>query len=146
MIDDAELHGAHHIHLSAADPAATVAWYQDTFKGESAQFGGALPGVHFGNIWVLAEQAQGEIAPTMGRSMDHLGWNFPDLDATAVELKAKGVGFSEEPRDFRSIKIGFVEGPDGVRIEVVQPRFADSIVSGAAHCKLGDGGLFIVSG
>ncbi len=121
LIDDAELRGAHHIHLSTPDPAATLAWYQDTFKGESAQFGGALPGVHFGNIWVLAAQVQGEIAPTIGRSMDHLGWSFPDLDAAAVEMKAKGVVFSAEPRDFRGIRISFVEGPDGVRIEVVQP-------------------------
>ncbi|MSR10177.1 MAG: hypothetical protein EXR84_00020 [Gammaproteobacteria bacterium] len=121
LIDDSAMRGVHHIHLSSADPAGTLAWYQNIFGGEAAQFGGALPGIHYGNIWLLAAQASGEIAPTIGRSMDHLGWNFPDLDAAAVEMKAKGAVFSMEPRDFREIRISFVEGPDGVRIEVVQP-------------------------
>jgi hypothetical protein len=31
------------------------------------------------------------------------------------------VKFSLEPRDFRGIRISMVEGPDGVRIEVLQP-------------------------
>lgn len=121
LIDDTALRGVHHIHLSSADPTATLAWYQNIFGGEMAQFGGALPGVFYGDIWVLAAQARGEIAPTMGRSLDHLGWNFPDLEAAAVEMKAKGAVFSMEPRDYRGIRISFVEGPDGVRIEVVQP-------------------------
>lgn len=121
LIDDAELRGVHHVHLSSADPAATLAWYQNVFGGETAQFGGALPGIHYGNVWLLAAQAREEIAPTQGRSMDHLSWSFPDLDAAAAEMKAKGVVFSMEPRDFRGIRISFVEGPDGVRIEVVQP-------------------------
>lgn len=121
LIDDPELRGAHHIHLSTEDPEATLAWYLETFGGEAKLFGGALPGVHYGNIWVIAAQATGPIAPTQGRSMDHLGWNFPDLDAAAEEMKSKGVEFTMEPRDYRGIRISFVAGPDGVRIEVVQP-------------------------
>jgi catechol 2,3-dioxygenase-like lactoylglutathione lyase family enzyme len=121
LIDDAALRGVHHIHLSSADPAATLDWYQNIFGGETAQFGGAVPGIHYGNIWLLAAQARADIAPTTGRSMDHIGWNFPDLDAAAVQMKAKGAVFAMEPRDYRGIKISFVEGPDDVRIEVVQP-------------------------
>ena len=43
------------------------------------------------------------------------------LDAAAVDLKAKGVKFTMEPRPFRNLKIAFIEGPDGVSIELVQP-------------------------
>ena len=121
LIDDTDLRGMHHVHLSTPDPAGTLQWYLDTFGGESAQFAGALPGVHYGNIWVLADQSSGDVEPTQGRSLDHLGWNFSDLDAAAVEMKAKGVEFTMEPRDYRGIRISFVEGPDAVRIEVVQP-------------------------
>ncbi|HJO12053.1 MAG TPA: VOC family protein [Gammaproteobacteria bacterium] len=121
LIDDPDLRGPHHIHLSTPDPEATLAWYQNAFGGESAQFGGALPGINYGDIWLLAARARAEIAPTLGRSLDHLGWNFPDLAAAAVELKAKGVEFSMEPRDYRGIRISFVTGPDDVRIELVQP-------------------------
>ena len=31
------------------------------------------------------------------------------------------VEFTIEPRPFRGIRISFVEGPDGVRIELVEP-------------------------
>jgi len=121
LINDVSLRGMHHVHLSSADPAATLQWYQDTFGGENAQFADVLPGIDYGDIWVLVAMSSGELAPTQGRSLDHLGWNFPDLDAAAVVLKAKGVEFSLEPRDYRGIRISFVEGPDAVRIEVVQP-------------------------
>ena len=111
----------HHLHLSSTDPESTLQWYSDNFGGSSEQFAGALPGLNYGNIWLLVAQARNDVAPTQGRSMDHLGWNFENLSAAAVELKANGVNFTMEPRDYRSIRIGFVEGPDGVRIELVEP-------------------------
>lgn len=121
LINDTSLRGLHHVHLSTPDPEATLQWYQNTFGGESAQFAGVLPGIKYGDFWVLAARSAGDIAPTQGRSLDHLGWNFADLDAAAVEIKAKGVEFTLEPRDYRGIRISFVEGPDAVRIEIVQP-------------------------
>jgi len=121
LIDAPDLRGAHHVHLSSEDPAATLAWYLDTFGGEERLFGGVLPGAYYGNLWVLAAQATGPVAPTQGRSMDHLGWRFDDLDGAAEEMKGKGVEFTMEPRDYRGIRISFVAGPEGVRIEVVEP-------------------------
>jgi hypothetical protein len=61
------------------------------------------------------------------KSVDHLGFSFPDLDAAAVEIKKKGVQFQTEPRPFtnamgQNMKISFIVGPDNVRIEVVQPK------------------------
>ncbi|HAT28816.1 MAG TPA: hypothetical protein EYO00_03245 [Gammaproteobacteria bacterium] len=120
LIDDANLRGIHHLHLSSADPESTLQWYAENFGGESEMFAGALPGLNYGDIWLLVAQARGDIAPTEGRSFDHLGWNFEDLDAGAEKLKANGVVFSMDPRDFRDIRISFAEGPDGVRIEIVQ--------------------------
>lgn len=120
LIDDANLRGMHHLHLSSPDPAATLQWYAENFGGSSETFGGALPGLNYGDIWLLVAQARGPIVPTEGRSFDHLGWNFEDLDAGAEKLKANGVKFSMEPRDYRGIRISFAEGPDGVRIEIVQ--------------------------
>lgn len=121
LIDDSNLRGMHHVHLSTPDPEGTLAWYRDSFGGTPDNFAGVLPGIFYGNIWVLAAQSDGEIAPTQGRSLDHLGWNFPNLDAAARDLKASGVEFTMEPRDFRGIRISFVEAPDEVRIEIVQP-------------------------
>jgi len=120
LIDDSDLRGMHHIHLSSPDPETTLQWYSNMFGGESDKFKGVLDGLFYGNVWLLVARARGEIAPTMGRSMDHLGWNFDNLDEAAVMLKAKGINFTMEPRDYRGIRISFVDGPDGVRIELVQ--------------------------
>lgn len=121
LIDDANLRGMHHLHLSSPDPEATLQWYSDNFGGSSEQFAGALPGLNYGNIWLLVARAGAEVAPTQGRSLDHLGWKYEDLSAGAEALKANGVEFTMEPRDYRTIRIAFVEGPDAVRIELVEP-------------------------
>ena len=121
IIDDPALRGTHHVHLSTPDPEGTLEWYANVFGGEHDKFADTLPGLNYGNIWLFAAKTDDVIAPTRGRSMDHLGWSVPNLDAAATELRSKGVKFSLEPRDYRGIRISMVEGPDGVRIEVLQP-------------------------
>lgn len=121
LIDDPERRGTHHLHLSTPDVEATLNWYQQMMGGEIKQFAGAIPGVDYsGRIWVLASRAQAEIAPTQGRSLDHLGWDVEAIDDFVADLKTRGVKVTLEPRVFRDIRIAFVEGPDGVRIELVQ--------------------------
>jgi catechol 2,3-dioxygenase-like lactoylglutathione lyase family enzyme len=120
LINDPYLRGMHHLHLSSPDPEGTLAWYAENFGGESDSFAGVLPGLDYGNIWLLVARTTETPAPTLGRSMDHLGWRFPDLTTAAEQLKSNGVVFSMDPRPFRGIRISFVEGPDGVRIEVVE--------------------------
>jgi len=121
LINDTDLRGVHHLHLSSPDPESTLQWYADNFGGSSEQFGGALPGLNYGDVWLLVAQARSAVVPTQGRALDHLGWRYQDLAAASETLKANGVKFAMEPRDYRGIRIGFVEGPDGVRIELVQP-------------------------
>jgi catechol 2,3-dioxygenase-like lactoylglutathione lyase family enzyme len=128
VVEDAEYLGFHHIHLRSPDPDAALKWYKDIFGGESASLRGRLPGLLYGKVWLLVgRQAEGQLAQTEGRSIDHLGFAFPDLDAAAADLKKKGVTFQQEPRPFtnalgQNMKISFIVGPDGVRIEVVQPK------------------------
>jgi catechol 2,3-dioxygenase-like lactoylglutathione lyase family enzyme len=121
IIDDPGLRGVHHIHLSSADPEAALNWYANAFGGTRDKFANTLPAVNYGNVWLLARKSDEAIAPTQGRSLDHLGWKVPNLDAAATELRGKDVKFSLEPRDFRGILISMVVGPDNVRIEVLQP-------------------------
>jgi lactoylglutathione lyase len=121
LIDDPNLRGIHHLHLASSNPPATLAWYQQNFGGDAAQFANILPGINYGDLWLLVEQSEASLAPTQGRSLDHLGWRFADLDQTTASLKSSGVSFTMEPRAYRDIRIAFVEGPDGVRIELVEP-------------------------
>ena len=121
IIDDLETRVLHHLHLHSADAEGTLDWYEAAFGGERKKFKGALAALKYNDIWLIVQGSRKELAPTQGRAMDHLGWNFPDLEAAAKELKAKGVKFTLEPRPYKTVKIAFVEGPEGVRIELVEP-------------------------
>jgi len=117
--------GFHHIHLSSPEPTEALDWYQSVFGGERTRMLDRLDALLYGNIWLLASGAQEAVAGTQGRSLDHLGFSFPNLDATIAEMKENGVEVTTEPRDVTgsptAARIAFVNGPNGARIEVVQP-------------------------
>jgi len=122
LIEDPTAPGFHHVHLAAVDPQATLDWYRRAFGGEQGRYAGVIPGVRYGDVWVLAKKVAEPQAPTKGRSIDHLGWAFDDLDAAADELKATGeVPFESGPYALGNGKIAFVIAPGGVRIELVGP-------------------------
>ena len=73
------------------------------------------------DVWVMIGQSDEDITPTLGRSMDHLGWATDDLDEFGQNLLSNNVEFTMDPTPFRGIRISFIEGPEGVRIEVVEP-------------------------
>ncbi len=121
LIDDPETRGLHHVHLSSPEPQETLDWYQQNFGGEIVQWKGVLPAINYSDVWLLVSRANGDVAPTEGTSLDHLGWAAESLDQLGEVFASNGVEFTMQPRPFRGIRISFIEGPDGVRIEVVEP-------------------------
>ena len=121
VMQDAETLGFHHIHLKSTDPEGTFGWYSEAFGGEKTKYKGLLDALLYDDVWLMVQNSDAPMAATEGRAIDHLSWSFPDLAAAAEMLKSKGVVFTMEPRPFRNIKIAFIEGPDGVRIELVEP-------------------------
>jgi catechol 2,3-dioxygenase-like lactoylglutathione lyase family enzyme len=129
MVEDPDYLGFHHIHLSASDPAATLAWYQDTFGGEPASLKGQLDGLLFGDVWLLvAAHGEGTPATTEGRAIDHIGFVVPDLDVAAADMRQKDIGFQQEPMvpegGRTSAKRAYLIGPDNVRLAVVETGWA----------------------
>ena len=136
LVEDTETLGFHHIHLSATDPAATLAWYQDVLGGEPASLKGRLDGLRFGDVWVLvSEHGEGTPATTRGRALDHIGFVVPDLDAAAADMRRSGVVFQEDPAvpegGRTSAKRAFIVGPDNVRLAVVETGWAGVAVARA---------------
>jgi catechol 2,3-dioxygenase-like lactoylglutathione lyase family enzyme len=121
LVQDPEIVGFHHVHLASTDPGAALDWYLGAFGGESARFAGLIPGVRYGDVWLLVKKVAEARAPTKGRSIDHISWSFADLDESAVQLKARQVHFESEPFAFGTGKIAFVVDPWGARIELVGP-------------------------
>ena len=129
MVEDEDTLGFHHIHLSAEDPEATLAWYRDVFGGEPASLRGTLDGLRFGDVWLLASRHdRGAPATTMGRAIDHIGFVVDDLDDAAAEMAAFDVLFEQEaavpPNGRTQARRAFIAGPDNVRLEVVETGWA----------------------
>ena len=143
MVEDPDYLGFHHIHLSATDPAATLAWYRDIFGGEPARLKGQLDGLLFGDVWVLvSEHGEGPPATTRGRALDHIGFVVPDLDAAAADMRRKGVAFEEAPAvpegGRTSAKRAFIVGPDNVRLAVVETGWAGVVIERAPEAVTTD--------
>ena len=123
VLQDAGHLGFHHVHIYTTDPGTTRDWYKDVFGGRTISYLGSITALDYGaaKLFFRGQARITKIAPTEGRSLDHIGFSVANLDTAAAKIKEKGVIFTEEPRTLRgTLKISYLEGPDGVRIEILQ--------------------------
>src|SRR5258708_6757769 len=82
----------HHIHFYTADVEKMRQWYVETFgakPGKRGKFEAAhLPGAN-----LSFTPADGPLAGTKGRALDHIGFEVKGLEAFAKKLEARGVKF-----------------------------------------------------
>jgi catechol 2,3-dioxygenase-like lactoylglutathione lyase family enzyme len=112
----------HHIHAATLNVDAIQAWDVKTLgatAGKRASFVAAfIPG---GEIdYRLATQA---VAPTRGRSLDHIGFEVRNLEAFCKKLAASGAVLESPYREMPQLgglKIAFLVDPDGTRIELTE--------------------------
>jgi lactoylglutathione lyase len=119
-----------HIHLRTRDPMGTAQYYQKMFDAkiiESIQSDGRpridldLNGltIFIAQVPATATMPAAPAEPYLG--LDHLGLRVDNLEEAAAELKQRGATFIIEPRTIRpGVKIAFVQGPDDVRIELLE--------------------------
>jgi catechol 2,3-dioxygenase-like lactoylglutathione lyase family enzyme len=123
VVQDPDKPGLHHIHLRAPDTDAALAWYKQKFGGETAKLKNRIDGVNYSGVWLLFQR--GDVTPTEGHAIDHIGWRTDNLDAKAAELKSQGIKFTTDPRPLKlaggaTVHYAYLEGPNGVKIELVQ--------------------------
>jgi catechol 2,3-dioxygenase-like lactoylglutathione lyase family enzyme len=105
------------VHIRVGDPAQARDWY---VKYLGATAGEAPTQVFFGKMLIAIVKTD-KPQPSAGSAIDHIGLSFPDLDAKMNELQSAGVKIVTPARDVPGLfKLGFIEDPWGVRIELVQ--------------------------
>lgn len=131
IVQDPETPGFHHIHLLASDPEASLKFYADHFGGERSKLKGRVDGLKYANpdVWLMVQKGD-NAAPSQGRAIDHLGWAIPNLTAKLAALTAAGVK-PTDPRAVRHLTVAFVDGPGGVRVEMVQGRKEEELAGRA---------------
>ena len=122
LVEDRDLLGFHHIHLSSLDPEATLLWYQKFFGGELARLKGKIEGLLLGDAWILvSEHISGRPAPTQGRTLEHLGFVVSDLSAATLDFQEHGIEVQLEPLDLTERpQRALLLGPDDVQLAVVE--------------------------
>ena len=120
LVQDTEMLGFHHVHLSVTDPAATLAWYRDNFGGEPAKLRGKLDGLRYGGIWLFAAKSKDQPAPSADRAVMSFGLRVSNIEEATAVLQARGVKFPVLPRQLGNLWYAFAEDPNGARVELLQ--------------------------
>ena len=119
LVQDPRAPGFHHVHLNVADPQATLAWYREHLGGEPGKLAG-FDGLRYGTVWLLAGRSATAPAPSAERAIMNVAWRVADIHRAIAELQGKGVQVVSPPRQFEDLWYAFVEGPGGVRTELLQ--------------------------
>ena len=116
----------HLIALRAPDPEPLIKWVSETFGGTRDKYQGRFDGLRYGNLWLLIQKSDGEVAPSVGHTLDHLGWPVPNVNEAITQLKSKGYKItSDVPRPSPPLVfLSYLEGPSGLTVELTQ--FPDS--------------------
>lgn len=148
-INTAGHHRFGHLHLFSADPVAAGEWYMKYFGAQRRsttppsreprfyrgyQIGPAMS-LTMDNVNIIIypveytkkaypEHWKGktEIESTKGRVVDHVGFSFANLSEALEKMRKDGVKVTDEIRSVAGgkIKFAFIEGPDKIRIELVE--------------------------
>ncbi len=141
--------GFSHIHLLSDDPVGAAEWFakelgiprrgpapsrEPRFNAKGLQSGPLvflpIDGVLF--AWFPTGTARGlypkqwegrtQYESGKGRALDHIAFSVDNLDETLARMRTDGVKVLEPPRTIPdgTLKSAFIEGPDNLRIELVQ--------------------------
>jgi catechol 2,3-dioxygenase-like lactoylglutathione lyase family enzyme len=116
-----------HIHFYPAEIPAMQAWYAKTFGGVSGKRARvARPGwidcVDLPGVNLSFSQGEKNLAPTKGRSLDHIGFEVKNLEAFVQKLQAQGIKLDVPLRSVpnSNVKIAFITDPWGTYIELTE--------------------------
>ena len=119
-----------HVHLRSPNPESTARFYVDVLgasDADSAEVRGVLRRiVELGGLKIFIEEVPATTpfpppAPFMG--LEHIAFSVNDIDAAAAKLTEHGVpliGGIERVRP--GVRIAFIEGPERVRIEMIERK------------------------
>ena len=108
------------ISLRSSDPESLMKWVSETVGGQPDKLLGRLDGIKYGDLWIIFQKSDGETTPSRGHAIDHLGWPVPDMADAMAKLKSKGYKITLEPRTAGGRTFAFIEGPNGVAVELTQ--------------------------
>jgi len=112
----------HHIHLQAPDPIAAQKWYMTNFGATAGKRGqndtANVPGAE-----IALTKNDMKLAPSKGRSVDHIGFEVTNIDQFVAKLQAAGIKTDAAIRNSANasgLRIVYVTDPWGTEIELTE--------------------------
>jgi catechol 2,3-dioxygenase-like lactoylglutathione lyase family enzyme len=112
----------YHIHFFSSRSEELLDWYTDIFGLEIRPRGSIATTTNAPGMNMSFANTDQERLPTRGTALDHIGFEFEDLEAFCKELEARGIEFQVPFRDIPAIglKVAFITDPEGTFIELTQ--------------------------
>ena len=123
-----------HVHIRAADPHATAAWYEQHFNAKIVSERTVMPntitiGMEMGGACRLnvsskppGSSDERAVAELNRLGLEHFGFHVDDLEAELAKFEADGIRVVLPLTEVvGGTKLAYIEGPDDVLIELVQP-------------------------
>ena len=113
---------AYHIHFFAPDYEELLDWYVDVFGVERFQRGTIASTANAPGMNLSFGTSRTPRDPSRGRAIDHIGFEYDDLEAFVRQLEAKGIQLDSPVREVESLglKIAFLTDPSGVYVELTE--------------------------
>ena len=123
-----------HVHIRSKDPHASAAWYEKHFNAKILSAREVMPGTITVSTEVggaarlnISSQAPGSsderASAELNRlGLEHFGFDVEDLEAELARLEGDGVRIVLPLTEVAGgTRLAYIEGPDDVLIELVQP-------------------------
>jgi len=119
-----------HIHIICSDLTGSESWFVEGLGAELVERresrGIATSELRLAGICLLLRATHEDEAPAAGRQRrfgtDHFAFEVADVDAMVESLRARGVVIAREPANSPRNRVAFIQGPDDLVIELVEPQ------------------------
>jgi catechol 2,3-dioxygenase-like lactoylglutathione lyase family enzyme len=119
-----------HTHFKCADQAKTAAFFRENFDAKEVARtevnGMPIITLDIGGCWYnfspkRANETVDTSTGTVRHGVYHVAFKTKDLEVEAAKMKARGVKFTQDVKPLNPRgKFAFIEGPDGISIELLQ--------------------------
>jgi catechol 2,3-dioxygenase-like lactoylglutathione lyase family enzyme len=113
--------GIHHVHLKTRDPKHTMQFYVDNLGATLlADLGPRGYRVNLHGLTLNITPLIDTQSREQHYGVEHIAVDTDDYPGTLARFRANGVRVLEELPPVNGRRVGFLEAPDGVQIEVIE--------------------------
>jgi len=111
-----------HVHLKTTDPQQTAKFYENLGATVVSEIGNRGYRLNLHGLTLNVTTHIQDQTRQQKYGMEHFAVDTDDLDGTVAKLKASGAKVLEEMVSGNGRRICFLEGPDGVQLELIETK------------------------